>query len=199
MIRYFAALFFLQCALLVEAGDLTGIYNYNKGLNKANGTICFFQIKPDSAFFYLNNMSGAPDFNLTNLKGFLRIDSNTCTYRKDSCIVNFVINGGVFSAVQNARCKNDFSVEGKYKKLNTVLKKPNTWMTEYTEKSGVISTDSAVLYLAPHPEAKVLMNLPPDTSVKVIDEINGYYLIEIPKKKNEFMWTSKKNVKVAKN
>jgi hypothetical protein len=33
-----------------------------------------------------------------------------------------------------------------------------------------------------------------ETNVKVIDEMNGFYLIEIPKQKNEFLWTAKKNV-----
>lgn len=198
MNKFFAVFICTFCSFLLHAIDYSGIYNYNKGLNKANGTICFFQVKPDTAFFYLNNMSGAPDFNLTNMKGFLRIDSNSFFYRKDSCRIILELKNNIFSVTQNTACKNDFSVEGKYKKMNNSLKKPNTWMTEYTERNGVINTDSSVIYIAPHPEAKQIATLKKDTGVKVIDEVNGFYLVEIPKQKNEFMWTSKKNVLLPK-
>ena len=199
MIRFFAILVLALAASRLEATDYDGIYNYNKGLNKANGTICLFQIKADSAFFYLNNMSGAPDFNLTNMKGFLRIDSNSFRYRKDSCTVMLILQGNVFNVTQGEKCKNDFSVDGKYKRMSNTLKKPNTWMTEYTEKNGSINSDSALILHAPHTEARVVMSLSKASQVKVIDEVNGFYLIEIAKHKNEFLWTSKKNVSVSKN
>ncbi|MBK7586987.1 MAG: hypothetical protein IPI22_00965 [Bacteroidetes bacterium] len=82
MKKYFLIVSFLFFGFWLQAIDYSGIYNYNKGVNKANGTICLFQINMDSAFFYLNNMSGAPDFNLTTIKGFLRIDTNACFYKR---------------------------------------------------------------------------------------------------------------------
>ncbi len=199
MIRLFATLLLMMNGLSLAAKDYEGIYNYNKGLNKANGTICLFMIKPDTAFFYLNNMSGAPDFNLTNLKGFLRIDSANFSYHKDSCKVSLVWQGNMIQVTQSDQCKHEFSVEGKYKRINNSLKKPNTWMTEYTEKNAMINADSAKIFQAPHNAAPIIMTLPKASPVKVIDEINGFYLVEIAKHKNEFMWTPKKNVSVSKN
>lgn len=194
MKKYFLIVSFLFLGFWLQAIDYSGIYNYNKGVNKANGTICLFQINMDSAFFYLNNMSGAPDFNLTTIKGFLRIDTNACFYKKDSCKIQFVYANNILTVSQNNACKYDFSVDGKYKKMNNTLKKPNTWMTEYTEKSGIILADSSLVYMAPHQASKQISMLKKETNVKVIDEMNGFYLIEIPKQKNEFLWTAKKNV-----
>ena len=183
----------LQCFLL-SAIDYTGIYSFSKGLNKPNGSLCVFQIKPDTVFYYLSNMTGAPDFNLTNMKGFLRIDSSMAHYRKDSCNVQLEFKQSIISVNQSNGCKSDFTVDGQYKKNGNSLKRPVTWMTEYTEKGGIIQIYSSIVYFAPHAESKQLFSIKKETAVKVLDEVNGFYLIESPKQKNEFHWTQKKNV-----
>jgi hypothetical protein len=58
----------------------------------------------------------------------------------------------------------------------------------------VICVDTAVVYFAPHVNSKQILILKKETPLKVMDEVNGFYLIEIPKQKNEFLWTQKKNV-----
>lgn len=194
MKKYFTLFIFLMLGISLHAFDFSGIFNYSKGLNKPNGTLCIFQIQSDTAFFYMSNMSGAPDFNLTNLKGFFKIDSNSLFYHKDSCKISCQWTNGIMSVVQMGNCKYDFTVEGKYKKNGTSMKRPNTWMTEYTEKAGVICVDTAVVYFAPHVNSKQILILKKETPLKVMDEVNGFYLIEIPKQKNEFLWTQKKNV-----
>jgi hypothetical protein len=194
MTRLFVLIFLnLQCFAL-SAIDYSGIYAFSKGLNKPNGSLCVFHIKSDTVFYYLSNMTGAPDFNLTNMKGFLKVDSSNASYKKDSCGILLNFKPAVISVSQSKGCKSDFMVEGDYKKSGNSLKRPNTWMTEYTEKGGVILVDSSVVYFAPHVEAKALFSLKKETAIKILDEVNGFYLIESPKQKNEFHWTLKKNV-----
>ncbi len=194
MKRIFLFIFLFGLYGSMNAIDYSGIYAFSKGLNKPGGSLCVFQIKSDTVFYYLSNMTGAPDFNLTNMKGFLRIDSSTAQYRRDSCKVHLEFKQSVISVNQSNGCKSDFTVEGQYKKNGNSLKRPVTWMTEYTEKSGVILADSSLVYMAPHQASKQISMLKKETNVKVIDEMNGFYLIEIPKQKNEFLWTAKKNV-----
>ncbi|KXK41777.1 MAG: hypothetical protein UZ11_BCD004001750 [Bacteroidetes bacterium OLB11] len=79
-------IFFFICLILptysLIAGDYSGVYSFNKGVNKANGTLFLFQFTEDSSFFYLSCFSGAPEFSLVNVKGFLKIDSNKFEFKK---------------------------------------------------------------------------------------------------------------------
>ena len=47
---------------IVFAGNYTGMYSFNKGMNKASGTLYITQFSSDSAFFMLEAVSGDPDF-----------------------------------------------------------------------------------------------------------------------------------------
>lgn len=184
---------------LCYALDYSGVYSFNKGINKANGYLYVFHFKPDSLFFYLSTVSGAPDFLMSNLKGFASIDSNNAVYVKNNCIIQFGIDAkkGI-SIKQNDTCVFEFSFNGIYKRNNQALKRNTTWMTEYSEKNAVIKLDSLILYNVPHYSSQNNVSLQKGTSVKVLDEYNGFYLIEINHKKTEFIWAPKKWVQLSK-
>lgn len=192
-------LYFLFCSSLCYAIDYSGVYSYNKGINKANGYLYVFHFKPDSMFFYISTVSGAPDFLMSNLKGFASIDSNNAVYIKNNCIIQFDLDlkKGI-SIKQNDTCIFEFSLNGIYKKNNQALKRNTTWMTEYSEKNALIKSDSLILYNVPHYYGQNNVSLQKGTTVKVLDEFNGFYLLEINHKKTEFIWAPKKWVQLSK-
>lgn len=190
---------FIFNSLLCNAIDYSGVYSYNKGINKANGYLYIFHFKPDSMFFYISSVSGAPDYLMSNLKGFASIDSNNAVFAKNNCIIQFDldIKKGI-SIKQNDTCVFEFPFNGIYKKNNQPLKRNTTWMTEYSEKNGFIKSDSLILYDVPHYSSQNNVSLQKGTTVKVLDEYNGFYLIEINHKKTEFIWAPKKWVQLSK-
>lgn len=173
--------------------DYSGVYSFNKGINKENGTLFLFQFKDDSAFFYLNNFSGAPDFFLTNVKGFLKIDSNSMEFKKGQCIITLNAKSNQIIIKQDSLCKFEHPIDGIYKKFTNNLKKTNTWFTEYTERATKLKRDSIPIFFAPSESAKIIGSLSIDSKIHILDEVANFYLIELNNKKNEFYWIEKKN------
>ncbi|MBK8685043.1 MAG: hypothetical protein IPN26_08600 [Bacteroidetes bacterium] len=64
MPKILIVLFFLMfiCAPSESQVNFTGIYGYNKGINKAFATAYIYHFQEDSAFFYIHGVSGMPDF-----------------------------------------------------------------------------------------------------------------------------------------
>lgn len=199
MLKLFLIIFLFICNISLSAIDYTGMYSFNKGVNKANGTLLLFQLKNDSAFFYLNNVSGDPDFNFLNLKGFLKIDSTQLVFMHDSCNIIFNARNNMIHISQNSKCTFDVLFTEKYKKNIKGIKKSNSWMTEYTEKNGIVNMDSAIVYDAPHLLSKRNGIFKKGTKIKILDEVKGFYLIESPLKQTDFCWTAKKNISLIKN
>lgn len=188
----------ILCLNVAKSIDYTGIYSFNKGINKENGTLFVFQYTQDSVFYYLSCFSGAPDFFLTNIKGFISIDSMKAVIKKDSCEINFIFKVNQFQLIQSSACNYEHPINGVYKKTSPTLKKTTTWFTEYSERKGQIKSDSTTTYFAPCTSSKKLSSLKKDDNIRVLDDINGFYLIEISNKKNDFLWVQKKNVLLSK-
>ena len=185
--------------LLAQAQDYTGIYNYNKGLNKANGTLYVFHFKPDSAFFYLNAISGMPDFLSTDIKGFLRIDSSIAYIKEaESCRLVIKFLSGKCVIEQDTLCKYEFNTSGTYKRSATALKRNATMLLNYVEKPARTTSDTIMAYLAPHSDAKTKTIICKTGDIKVIDEYKQFLLIEHKKYKQEFLWVYKKNILLPK-
>ena len=194
----------LICCLMAtffssQAIDYSGIYSYNKGMNKASATIYITQFSGDSAFFMVQAMSGMPDFFTTELKGFIRIENGNGLYNyKDSCKIEFTFTSSSCAMTENGNCRHDFSTDGKYKKTATKIKKGVSLLPAFSDKSGTVTKDSISCYSIPHYSSPSGCSLQKDQGVTITDEFNGFYLIEIKSKKNEFLWVPKKNIQLAK-
>lgn len=182
----------------IFAIDYSGTYSFSKGMNKARAYLYFFQINEQKAFFYISAISGNPDFLMTNMKGFVNIDSSQAVYKKDSCEIIFRLNKSLIEVSQNNKCHEEFSLTEKYKKINNPMKTNSGLMLEYSEKNGVIKMDSCEIYFAPSLESNIIKTAKQDMKIKILDEVNGFYLIDILNKKNEFSWVQKKNVILSK-
>ena len=183
----------------LHATDYSGIYSYNKGMNKAGATLYLSHFSEDSAFFLIQAMSGMPDFFTTEIKGFIRIDNGLGIYQpKDSCRIEFIFTTSSCTISENGYCKNEFGTDGKYKKTATKVKKGIGLLPGFSDKSGTITQDSTSCYSIPHYSSPSACSLLNNESVTITDEFNGFYLIEIKSKKNEFLWVPKKNIQLAK-
>lgn len=189
---------------LATSTDFTGVYSYSKGINKANSTIYICQFKEDSAFVYVQAVSGMPDFFTTDEKGFATLIDHQFTMKtKENCVITLDMNSNILTCTDNIDCKYEFSVAGKYKKTmphqarghsTNGLKKGATMMFQFIEKMGNINKDSTVSYQAPHADAKTIFTYSKNDILKIQDEFNGYYLVENSKQKNEFQWVLKKYI-----
>lgn len=184
---------------LAEAQDVTGIYSYSKGLNKPNGTLYVMQFKPDSAFIYLNAISGMPDFLTTDLKGCIRLDSSI-GYFKEVASCRIVLHFEKMKCIiaQDSLCNYEFNTSGTFKKTSSTLKRSPTMLLNYSEKPAKTTSDTIMAYLAPHIEAKTKSILCKDGDIKVIDEYKQFLLIEHKKYKQEFLWVLKKQILLPK-
>jgi len=168
-------------------------------MNKASATMYLTHFSEDSAFFMLQAVSGMPDFFTTELKGFIRIENSTGIYTsKDSCKIKFIFTSASCEMTENGACTYDFSTDGKYKKTATKLKKGVSLLPAFSDKSGTITIDSITCYSIPHYSSPSGCSLMKNVLVTITDEFNGFYLIEIKSKKNEFLWVPKKNIQLAK-
>jgi hypothetical protein len=184
---------------VVSAFNYSGIYSYNKGLNKESGTIYIFHYTSDSAFFMLQAVSGMPDFNTTELKGFISVDSNKGIYTgKDSAEIEFAFTNSSCTLLENSFCSYTFSTRGKYKKTSAKLSRGNSLMPSIADKSGVVKKDSTICYAIPKQTSSPSYILLHQETVQITDEFNGFYLVEVKKKKNEFLWVPKKSIQVRK-
>lgn len=176
-----------------------GVYGFNKGINKANGNLLLFHFKPDSAFFFLNAISGMPEFLNADIKGFMSIDSTHGFYQiKEKCSIDLDFSKTTIKIHQDSSCTFEFPFDGTYKKMNTVLKKTSTMMLNFVEKKAVSKLDTLEVYEVPHPLATSKKIKCEATILRVIDEYQQYYLIEHPKYKTEFMWVLKKSIFIQK-
>lgn len=174
----------------------TGVYQYNKGLNKANASLYILQYKEDSAFFYLNAISGLPDFNTTELKGFIRMEADRGIYiQKDSCQLEFKLTGSTMTVNEESHCHFEATASGKFKRSSPIMKKNSTFLLSYTEKSAVLKIDSALCYEAPTFSSNVIYTLPKNAEFKIIDEFQRFFLIELKEKASVFLWITKSSLK----
>lgn len=179
--------------------DYTGIYSYNKGLNKANGVIYVTQINSDTAFFYLHALSGMPEFNSTDIKGFIRLDSNIGYFKDvESCRLVLEFEKSKCLIKQDTLCKYEFNTSGMYKKTSNIVKRNATMMLNYTEKPARTTLDTLTAYVAPHAASNSKLLVCKDGDIKVIDEYNQFLLIEHKKHKQEFLWVYKKHILLPK-
>lgn len=184
---------------IVFAGNFTGTYSFNKGMNKASGSLIINQFSTDSAFFILQAVSGDPDFFTIELKGFIQIDSLKGFYQtKDSCSIQFNFSNTSCSLLFNPICKYDYKADGKYKRINSTVKKGSSLMPAFSDKFGTIKKDSVLCYSIPHISSPEKINLLKNDKVNITDDCNGFYLIEVKNKKNEFLWVSKKDIQLLK-
>ncbi len=187
------------CLSMSLTANHTGVYAYNKGMNKASGTIYIHQFSQDSAFFMLETVSGMPDFIMTDEKGFLHIENNNGLYKsKDTCGIEFTFTATSCSLTENGSCHHEFSTNGKYKKTSTILKKGPSLLPAMADRSGIISKDSVYARVAPHRSAAISVPINKGEEVQITDEYNGFYLIEVRNKKKDFLWVLKKNIQPLK-
>jgi hypothetical protein len=188
------------CVTIVSyAGKYTGTYSFNKGLNKANATIYVNHYKDDSAFIYITAVSGMPDFNTLDFRGFIAIYDNVATYTfKNNCSIQFQFLGNNLTITEDSLCHLQCSLAAKYKKMSPVLKKSSIMVSDYVEKQGVIKTDMVEVYKIPLLESELALTLSKEVPVKMIDEYKQFYLIELKNKQNEFLWVLKKNIQIIK-
>ena len=184
-------LVFSVAALRSDAQRLTGVYSFSKGLNKPNGTLYLIHFQPDSAFFYLSSLSGAPDFFSTDIKGFAQIDSNTARFKRDKCLITMQFGKNVVEISHDTVCGFEYPVAGQFKKTSPVAKRSATMLLNYTERPVKAEGDSLQVYSAPHTMATSRMVLCKAGDLKVVDEFRGFYLIDHRKFKTEFMWVPK--------
>jgi hypothetical protein len=201
MHKILIVLFFLMsiCAPSESQVNFTGIYAYNKGINKAFATAYIYHFQEDSAFFYIHGVSGMPDFFTADLKGFLRIDSNRGIYTgKDTCNIDLLFSAQQLTIQRDTLCKHEMNTVGKYKKSSNKWVKGPSVLFNYIEKSGQIQVDSCTVFAAPHPNAKIKRTFAKSSTVKIIDEFRLFYLVEHPSAKKEFTWVLKKHVLIPK-
>ncbi len=168
-------------------------------MNKANGTLYIMQFKPDSAFYYLNTLSGMPDFFSTAIKGYFRIDSNIAYIKEtSSCRLELQFSKSNVIIYQDSACKYEFTTAGKYKKTSLIPKRNSTMLLNFTEKLAKSNNDSLHVYSAPSIDAKSKLIVCKEGDLKIIDEYNLFYLIEHKKYKTEFMWVPKKYLLIPK-
>lgn len=175
----------------VNAQRLTGVYSFSKGLNKPNGTLYLIHFQPDSAFFYLSTLSGAPDFFSTDLKGFAQIDSNTARFKRDKCLITMQFGKTDVEISHDSVCGMEYPVSGRFKKTGPVAKRSATMLLNYTERPVQANGDSLQVYSAPHTVASSRKVLCKAGDIKIVDEFRGFYLIDHRKFKAEFMWVPK--------
>ena len=177
------------------AFDYTGVYLFNKGLNKANGSLYVVQINDDSAFIMLQAVSGLPDFFTLEYKGFIRIENNSGVFNaKDSCRIQLNLSATACRLMQNDACGIEFSCDANYKRVSRQVKKGSSFMPGIISRKGRILKDSTTCHQAPYQHAAMVIAIQKDQEVIISDEYNGYYLVELKTRKNEFLWVSKKNV-----
>jgi len=188
------------CVTIVSyAGKYTGTYSFNKGLNKANATIYVNHYKDDSAFIYITAVSGMPDFNTLDFRGFITIYDNVASYTfKNNCSIQFQFLVNNLTITEDSLCHLQCSLAAKYKKMSSALKKSSIMVSDYVEKQGVIKTDMVEVYKIPLLESELALTLSKETPVKMIDEYKQFYLIELKNKQNEFLWVLKKNIQIIK-
>ena len=188
------------CVTIVSyAGKYTGTYSFNKGLNKANATIYVNHYKDDSAFIYITAVSGMPDFNTLDFRGFITIYDNVASYTfKNNCSILFQFLVNNLTITEDSLCHLQCSLAAKYKKTSPALKKSSIMVSDYVEKQGVIKTDMVEVYKIPLLESELALTLSKETPVKMIDEYKQFYLIELKNKQNEFLWVLKKNIQIIK-
>jgi hypothetical protein len=181
------------------AGNFTGTYNFNKGLNKANATVYVNHFKDDSAFIYITAVSGMPDFNTLDFRGFITIYHNVASYTfKNNCSIHFQFFGNSLSITEDTLCRLQCPIATKYKKTSPALKKSSIMFSEYVEKQGILKTDLVEIYKIPLLESDIAFTLSKDVAVKITDEFKQFYLIELKNKQNEFLWVLKKNIQLIK-
>ncbi len=193
-------IFFLSNVTVSSAtiANYTGVYQYNKGLNKANAALYVLQFTEDSAFFYLNGISGMPDFFTTEIRGFLKIDGLNGTFTsKDSCQLALEFKNGQVNITQDLNCKLDFPVNGKYKKTSNTAKKNSTFLISYTEKPAILKSDSVHCYEAPSYGSNIIFTVTKNSNIKIIDEYRDFYLIEDKSKASQFLWIPKSSLSAA--
>ena len=184
---------------IANGQDFTGVYSFNKGLNKPNGILYFMQFAPDSAFLYLSTTSGNPDFLSTDIKGMVKIDSSI-TYIKQAaaCRLELTLLKTSIIVKQDTGCQYEYTTAGTYKKTSHVIKRSPTMVINYTEKPARAKQDSLEVFVAPSLQAKSKVILCKENDIKIIDEFNAFFLIEHKKYKTEFMWVQKKNLLIPK-
>ena len=201
-LKLFGTLFILVLGVAARRSDahrLTGVYSFSKGLNKPNGTLYLIHFLPDSAFFYLSTLSGAPDFFSTDLKGFARIDSNTAQFKRDKCIVTMQFGKTGAQISHDSLCGFEYPVSGQFKKTAPVAKRGATMLLNYTERPVQADGDSLLVYSAPHTMASSRKVFCKAGDLKIVDEFRGFYLIDHRKFKTEFMWVPRQVFPQAKN
>lgn len=181
----------ISSAQRMYAQRFTGIYSFSKGLNKPNGTLYLIHFQPDSAFFYLSTLSGAPDFFSTDLKGFARIDSNLARFKRDNCLITMQFGKTGVEISHDSACGLEYPVAGQFKKTGPVPKRSATMVLNYTERLVQANADSLQVYCAPHAIASSRMVQCKAGDLKIVDEFRGFYLIDHRKFKTEFMWVPK--------
>ena len=193
--------FYLTCFVNHVFGiNYSGVYAYNKGMNKASGVIYISHFKEDSAFFMMQAVSGMPDFLTSDIKGFIHIDSNNNIFKlNDTCQIQFAFTSTNCIVKQIGNCPYEYSCDGKYKKNIATAKKTITLLPAFADKKGLVKIDSLRMSTVPHIHGYKNEYLRKNEPINITDEYNGFYLIELKNKKNEFLWVSKKGIQLLKN
>lgn len=188
------------CQQLILAQHSSGVYSYNKGLNKSNGSIYLTQFCSDSAFLYIQASSGAPDFNMTDIKVFIKIDSNKGYYKaKDSCSIVFNFYKDKLQIQKHSACKHEFNLEGNYKRVQMIAKRNANLLLPFMGQKGFTKLDTVYVLNAPHSRASKQFSInKKETPVQILDEYSSYYLISTSSHKNEFLWIDKKSLTLSK-
>jgi len=189
----------LFVVVVTFAGKYTGTYSFNKGVNKANAMVYVNHFKDDSAFVYITAVSGMPDFNTLDFRGFITIYDNVASYTfKNNCSIQFQFLANNIMITEDSLCHLQCSLAAKYKKVSPTLKKSSIMVSDYVEKQGLIKTDMVEASKIPLLTSELALTLSKDTPVKMIDEYKQFYLIELKNKQNEFLWVLKKNIQIIK-
>lgn len=194
------AFLILFCVCVVSfAGKFTGTYSFNKGLNKSNATVYVNHFKDDSAFVYITAVSGMPDFNTLDFRGFITIYENVASYTfKNNCTIQFQFSGNGMTITEDSMCHLQCPIATKYKRTTPALKKSSIMVSEFVEKQGKLKSDSVEIYKIPLMDSEIAYSLSKNTEMKIIDEYKQFYLIEVKNKQNEFLWVLKKNIQLIK-
>jgi hypothetical protein len=186
--------------MLLQALDRSGMYSYSKGTNKACGWLYLTQVNNDSVFFILQAISGSPEFLTSGIHGFIRLEGNAGEARlSDSVsVIHFLFTSTSCTITENEACHFEFCTNGTYRKNNTQIRKGSNYLPAFSERYGVLNTDTASWFTAPHTDAKRRGFISKDESISIHDACNGYYLIETKKVKHEFAWVPRRFIQVKK-
>ncbi|HNF71664.1 MAG TPA: hypothetical protein PLP34_04575 [Chitinophagaceae bacterium] len=190
----------LLCGFMMGsvAQSLNGIYTFSKGMNKASATLYLAACNTDSVFLILQTVSGMPDFETGEWKGFVNLNQDKI-FQSNTCSFRLLPKGNTVTLQTLSDCRWPFHNPVTFRKSSGELKPGNQYLSSFTERTGIIKLDSVPALQAPAITASQKLFLHRKEEVALIDEFENWYFAVLPTRKGNGFWIPKKSVQVLNN